>query len=393
MGTPLGDTTTVPLITMAGLSATGTPSSSTYLRGDGTWSSPAGAGTVTSVAMSGDGVIFSSSVTGSPITSNGTLAPSLIAQTANTFLCGPSSAGPTAPTFRTIATADVPTLNQSTTGSAASLSVSGQTGLLTVTGLASTNRAKTVRDAADTLLELGGSYTPTGTWTSLTMVTPVLGTPTSGTLTNCTFPTLNQNTTGSANSLAAGHAVTNAQFPQGITNFNSALQSTGQLTAATPVYLTSSNLNLPASLVNGIVVGTAFRWRIALTKNANGTGATSLLIFLGTNGTTGDSAKVTQAITGTATAAVDTMTVDVHVVFTAVGASGAFFWTMTPIHQAATATGFGVTTSTGAFTGTVASVNTTTASLIFGLGVQVATGGTLPTFTVPLVEAKAFNLD
>jgi hypothetical protein len=34
--------------------------------------------------------------------------------------------------------------------------------------------------------------------TSPTLVTPILGTPQSGTLTNCTFPTLNQNTTGSA---------------------------------------------------------------------------------------------------------------------------------------------------------------------------------------------------
>jgi hypothetical protein len=90
------------------------------------------------------------------------------------------------PTSGNLANCTFPTLNQNTTGSAASLSVSGQTGLVTVTGLASTNRVKTVRDAADTILELGGSYTPTGTWTSLTMVTPVLGTPTSGTLTNCT---------------------------------------------------------------------------------------------------------------------------------------------------------------------------------------------------------------
>jgi hypothetical protein len=34
--------------------------------------------------------------------------------------------------------------------------------------------------------------------TSPTLVTPALGTPSSGTLTNCTFPTLNQNTTGNA---------------------------------------------------------------------------------------------------------------------------------------------------------------------------------------------------
>jgi hypothetical protein len=34
--------------------------------------------------------------------------------------------------------------------------------------------------------------------TSPTLVTPALGTPSSGNLANCTFPTLNQNTTGSA---------------------------------------------------------------------------------------------------------------------------------------------------------------------------------------------------
>jgi len=36
------------------------------------------------------------------------------------------------------------------------------------------------------------------TLTSPTLTTPALGTPASGTLTNCTFPTLNQNTTGNA---------------------------------------------------------------------------------------------------------------------------------------------------------------------------------------------------
>ena len=39
--------------------------------------------------------------------------------------------------------------------------------------------------------------------TSPTLVTPVLGTPSSGTLTNCTFPTLNQNTSGTAAGLSA----------------------------------------------------------------------------------------------------------------------------------------------------------------------------------------------
>jgi hypothetical protein len=90
------------------------------------------------------------------------------------------------PSSGTLTNCTFPTLNQSTTGSAASISISGQSGLVTLTGLASTNRIKTVRDAADTILELGGSYTPTGTWTNMVLVTPALGTPSAIVLTNAT---------------------------------------------------------------------------------------------------------------------------------------------------------------------------------------------------------------
>lgn len=111
----------------------------------------------------------------------------------------------------TIAVAgDFPTLNQNTTGSAATLTTSrsihggsfngsadvtnviastyGGTGngFTKFTGPTTAEKTKTLRDATDTILELGGSYTPTGTWTSMTLVTPALGTPASGTLTNCT---------------------------------------------------------------------------------------------------------------------------------------------------------------------------------------------------------------
>lgn len=59
----------------------------------------------------------------------------------------------------------VATLNQATTGSAGSLKSTATTGLMSITGPgAGTTRVKTVRDANDTILELGGSYTPTGTW-------------------------------------------------------------------------------------------------------------------------------------------------------------------------------------------------------------------------------------
>lgn len=47
---------------------------------------------------------------------------------------------------------------------------------------------------------------------SPTLVTPALGTPASGTLTNCTFPTLNQNTSGSAGTLTTPRAIYGNNF-------------------------------------------------------------------------------------------------------------------------------------------------------------------------------------
>jgi hypothetical protein len=81
-------------------------SSSTFWRGDGTWATITATGTVTSVAMTGDGVIFNATVAGSPITVSGTLVPSLLAQVKNTFLAGPTSGVNATPVFRTIAAAD-----------------------------------------------------------------------------------------------------------------------------------------------------------------------------------------------------------------------------------------------------------------------------------------------
>jgi len=74
-------------------------------------------------------------------------------------------------------------------GSAISLKSVSTSGVMTIVGPSdSTTRQKTIRDANDTILELGGSYTPTGNWVW-----------TSGTH---TWPTFNQNTTGSAGSVS-----------------------------------------------------------------------------------------------------------------------------------------------------------------------------------------------
>ena len=102
-----GGSLSLRAMVLADLPATGTPSSSTFLRGDGTWSAVSGAagGTVTSVSFTGDGILFTGSA-GTPVTSTGTLTPSLITQSAHEFLAGPTSSSAT-PTFRAIDISDL----------------------------------------------------------------------------------------------------------------------------------------------------------------------------------------------------------------------------------------------------------------------------------------------
>lgn len=80
-----------------------------------------GTGSVSSVGMTGDGTIFNSTVSGSPVTTSGTLAPALLTQTKNTALLGPTTGSNAAPTFRTIAGADLPNPSATTLGGVESL--------------------------------------------------------------------------------------------------------------------------------------------------------------------------------------------------------------------------------------------------------------------------------
>jgi len=87
---------------------------------------------VTSVGLADSTGLFT--ITGSPVTTTGTLTLSALAsQTANHFFAAPNGSNG-APTFRVIAVADVPTLNQNTTGSAGSATTAaGLTGTPNIT--------------------------------------------------------------------------------------------------------------------------------------------------------------------------------------------------------------------------------------------------------------------
>ena len=65
-----------------------------------------GSGTVTSVGLSLPPFI---TVTGSPVSTSGTLTGTLATQTANTHFAGPTSGSAAAPTFRALVPADLPT--------------------------------------------------------------------------------------------------------------------------------------------------------------------------------------------------------------------------------------------------------------------------------------------
>lgn len=98
-----------------------------------------GGGTVTSVGLSAPAIF---SVSGSPVTTSGTLTLALVTQNANTVWAGPTSAPAANPAFRALVAADIPSLDTSkiTTGTlihehgGLEADVSGYDGIVRISG-------------------------------------------------------------------------------------------------------------------------------------------------------------------------------------------------------------------------------------------------------------------
>jgi hypothetical protein len=136
----------------------------TYLEWSGSafqWSSNP-LGTVTSVGLS---LPSEFTISNSPVTSTGTLTAVWGSQTANYFLAAPNGA-PGTPSFRAIVAADIPTLNQNTTGSAGSASniIGGTANQIPYQTAATTTSFITAPTSANTFLEWSGSAFQ---WTSV----------------------------------------------------------------------------------------------------------------------------------------------------------------------------------------------------------------------------------
>jgi hypothetical protein len=189
---------------------------------------------------------------------------------------------------------------------------------------------------------------------------------------------------------SSAYAIPAANVPGGITSLQSTL-FTQSMAAGTYYYLPSSALTMPASSKTGggMTTSTTMQWNFMMRKTAAGTGAFNIRIYRGTNGTTADTADVTQSI-GTATAAVDIAMVKVNLQVTATGGSGSYTWSISVYHRAATAAGFGTTDATPFWTGTVSAVAMNTASLKFGIGIMGTTGTTA--IVVSGLTANADNM-
>ncbi len=151
-----------------------------------------GSGTVTSVGLSLPGLF---TLSGTPVTTSGTLTAVLATQTANFVWTGPTSGAAAAPTFRALVGADVPTLNQNTSGSAATLTtpraINGTnfdgSAAITVTAAAGTLTGSTLAAGVT-----ASSLTSVGTLATLTVTATITGS-ISG---NAATVTTNANLTG-----------------------------------------------------------------------------------------------------------------------------------------------------------------------------------------------------
>jgi hypothetical protein len=173
-----------------------------------------------------------------------------------------------------------------------------------IDAVSTAGRVVTLPDASDTLVGRATTDTLTNkTLTSPTMTAPVLGTPASGNLANCTFPTLNQSTTGNA---ATATALQTARAINGV-NFDGTAAITvaaaaGTLTGATLASgVTASSLTSVGTLA-GLTVTAPITGSVTGSSGSttgNAATATALATARAINGVNFDG---TAAITVTAAA-------------------------------------------------------------------------------------------
>lgn len=247
-----------------------------FLREDATWAVPSGgSGTVTSVGLSLPAIF---SVSGSPVTTSGTLTATLASQTANYFFAAPNGTSGT-PSFRAMVAADVPSLpaskitsgtiatarlgsgtassstvllgnstwgtvpnagltNSAITIAGTSTSLGGSIALDTITGLSTTGLVKRTGTNTLSIATSGTDYLApfTSQTANYVFAAPngTSGTPTFRAIVSADIPTLNQNTTGSAATLTTARTIQTNLASTSSASFNGSANITPGVTGTLP---------------------------------------------------------------------------------------------------------------------------------------------------------------
>lgn len=165
----------------------------------------------------------------------------------------------------------------------------------------------------------------------------------------------------------------------GIKNWNTA----DVVANAADTYLAGSALAVPSHLLQ---VGTAFKWRIFMTKTAAGTAAPVWRVRVGVNGTVADAAILT--FTGPAqTAAIDTGFVEITAILRSVGAAGVLAGGLILNHNLAT-TGF-ANIGSPTLQVTSAGFDTTVPGTVVGVSVNPGASGV---WTHQVVKGEMLNI-
>lgn len=219
-------------------------------------------GTVTSVATTGtvNGITLTGTVTSTgTLTLGGTLSGvSLTTQVTGTLPIanGGTNATTAAGALSTLGAyaATNPSGFTSNTGTVTSASVASANGFAGTVATATTTPAITLTTTITGVLKGNGTAISAAT-AGTDYVAPggALGTPSSGTLTNCTFPTLNQNTTGTAANVTGTVAVANGGT--GATTAGGALTSLGAYAATNPSGFTSNTGTVTSVATSGSTNG------------------------------------------------------------------------------------------------------------------------------------------
>jgi hypothetical protein len=264
----------------------------------GTLTATGTGGTVTSVGLSLP-TIFT--VSNSPVTSAGTLTGTLANQTANTFFAAPDgSVG--SPAFRAIVPADVPTLNQNTTGNATTATnLKGGTAGAVPYQVATDQTGFTAAGTAGQILTSTGTTAPvwssgvtvsgdvTFAETGVATVTQIQGKPVSATApTNSQILVFNGSTWTPTNHAVA--TTMTGSLPVVVTGGDISIQPATAVAAGSMSAADKAKLDgLPNSSVQALS-GTTVSWNVANGLNATITltGATTITLSNVVAGTSGN---------------------------------------------------------------------------------------------------------